>query len=346
VPGGDRPVPRDSAVHREFTRLYQVGRSLRVTPIDRWKGDLYATYEAPDEDPRWGRFDPKTGALHMSADLVLRHLTGSTAETGRQSQAQALATVLHESTHTGMLTDAPDEPNAVRDSRSLGVMEGVAEYRAVMDFENFVPVAGYGGLVLAQPQYPGPFAALDDLVAQVSGPRKDRQTLLKELACGPGAMHFDQLADSVVRNRLADVVPDHPTDQQAVRAALITRLANPLWSGLLKRPASSGLALAGEIRQHLNSEVDKIRHHYLATVHTPYPADAPNPAAVHLSPATDRPTQAKAPSAASSVEMRFLGAQAPASGATAFRPSLGQGARGAGTPHVQKSQRPTDRRWD
>ncbi len=238
MPVGDRLVPRDSAVHREFTRLYQVGRSLRATPIDRWNGDLYATYESPDEDPRWGRFDPKTGALHMSADLVLRHLTGSPAETGRQSQAQALATLLHESTHTGMLTDAPDEPNAIRDARSLGVMEGVAEYRAVMDFDNFVPVAGYGGLVLAQPQYPGPFAAMSDLVAQVTGPSKDRQTLLKELARGPGAMHFAQLADSVVRNRLADVLPNHPADQQAVRAALVSRLANPTLAKLAETPSN------------------------------------------------------------------------------------------------------------
>ena len=162
-----------------------------------------------------------------------------------------------------MLTDAPDEPNAVRDDRSLGVMEGVAEYRAVMDFDNFAPVAGYSGLVLAQPQYPGPFAAMDDLVAQVSGPSKDRQTLLKELVCGPGALHSTS-SPTASSATLADVVPNRPADQQAVRAALIIRLANPLWPGLLKRPATSGLALAGEIRQHLNSEVDKIRHHYRA----------------------------------------------------------------------------------
>ncbi|MGC4943152.1 hypothetical protein [Kribbella sp. DT2] len=346
MPDGDRLVPRDSAVHREFTRPYQVSRSLRETPVDRWNGDLYATYQAPDEDPRWGRFDPKTGALHMSADLVLRHLTGSVAETGRQRQSQALATVLHESTHTGMLTDAPGEPNAVRDDRSLGVMEGVAEYRAVFDFDNYVGVAGYHGLVLAQPQYPGPFAAMDDLVAQVSGPSKDRQTLFKELTSGPGAMRFDQLADSVVRNRLADVVPSRPQDQQAVKAALITRLANPLWPTLLKRPAGSGLALVGEIRQHLNSEVDKTRHHYGRTPQTPYPSDAPNPAAVELSTGGDRPAQPERASPGPVVEMRFLDAQPPASRATSTRPSLGQGVRGAGAPATSRTQRPTERRWD
>jgi hypothetical protein len=345
VDGGDLLAPRDSAVHREFTRLYQVGRSLRATPVDRWNGDLYATHQAPDADPRWGRFDPKTGALHISADLVLRHLTGSAAETSRQSQAQALATVLHESTHTGMLTDAPDEPNAVRDDRSRGVMEAVAEYRAVTDFDNFVPLAGYGGLVLAQPQYPGPFAAMDDLVAQVSGPNKDRQTLLKELACGPGAMHFAQLADSVVRNKLANVVPNRPADQQAVQAALVTRLANPLWPSLLRRPASSGLALAGEIRQHLNSEVDKIHHYYRGNFHTPYPADVPNPAAVDLSPAASRTAQPRqaSPAPAPAAEMRFLSGQAPAAGATARRPSLGQGNRGAGGPVRREAQRGADR---
>jgi hypothetical protein len=281
----------------------------------------------------------------MSADLVLRHLTGSPADADRQSQAQALATVLHEATHTGMFTDAPEAPNAVRDDRSLGVMEGVAEYRAVVDFDNFVAVAGYSGLVLAQPQYPGPFAAMDDLVSQVSGPAKDRQALLKQLAGGPGAMHFDQLADSVIHNRLADVVPNREEHRQAVRAALIGPLANPLWTTLLKRPARSGLALAGEIRQHLNSEVDKIRHHYRGGFQPPYPADVPNPAAIQLSPTTGRTTEPERPPsrAVDGVDLRFLSGQAPASGATARRPSLGQGARGSGGPVRRDPHRGKDR---
>ncbi|WP_185446406.1 hypothetical protein [Kribbella qitaiheensis] len=42
---GDVLVPRDSAVYREFARLYQLARDLRPTNVDRWSGNLYATAE-------------------------------------------------------------------------------------------------------------------------------------------------------------------------------------------------------------------------------------------------------------------------------------------------------------
>ncbi|WP_460656297.1 hypothetical protein [Kribbella endophytica] len=245
-----------------------------------------------------------------------------------------------------METDAPDEPNAVRTAESLALIEAVAEYRAVQQFEMFAVAAGYPEAYLITPQYPGWFTAMDDLVRQVSGPVKDRAAFLAEAIRGPGAMHFDQLADSVVKNRLTHDVPAGENDQRAVRAALIPAMANRLWPSLRSRPAESGLMVTNEIRQHLDAEVDKIRHYYRGRPQRPYPADVPNPAAIQLSPTNSQRTPPKRVSPAAGVEMRFLSAQAPASGATAFRPTLGQGARGAGNPNAPRVQHPTRHQWD
>lgn len=203
---GDRLVPRSSAAYREFARLHHIARTLRNCPVDRWNGDLYAI--GPGQ---WGGFNPKTGAMRLADERVLRYLTGTTSLTEGYRQAQALATVLHESTHAGMLTDAPDEPNAVRSDHSLGLMEGVAELRADEDFTVFTVSAGYHGLGYFQPEYPAAHVATDSLVNQASGVVMPRRELLSNLFRGPGVMHFDQLADGVLRNRLSEVVPEWPT---------------------------------------------------------------------------------------------------------------------------------------
>lgn len=157
-------VPPGSAVHQEFARLHHLARSLRPTAVDRWNGELYAT-----DAEVCGGFDPKSGAIHLSESRVLRHLTGSTSKTAPQGQAQALATILHESTHASMETDAPAEPNAVRSPHSQGAMEGFAEVRTVNDFEAFTNNAGYPGLALDKAAYPGAHAAMDSLITQASG---------------------------------------------------------------------------------------------------------------------------------------------------------------------------------
>jgi hypothetical protein len=340
----DRPtlVPRASATHREFERLYRLARGLRTTATDRWNGDLVAGGNAD-----WGAVHPKTGAIRLSSDLVLRHLQGSTFKSTPTERAQALATVLHETTHAGMLIDALDQPNAVRSELALKVMEGFAEVRAMADFEAFALRAGYGHLPFPKPAYRALHAAVDDLVHQATGPRQSRGQLIDVAVRGPGVMHLDQLADAVLRNRLEEVVPTRDSDRRAVRAALLTTMAIPAWLQLTdKVGADTGRAVANAIRRDLNAKVEEIRHHYQGSPRTPYPADVPNPAAVQLATASDQPAQAEQAAAASGIEMRFLDAQAPASRATSFRPSLGQGARGAGTPTAPKLQRPTERRWD
>jgi hypothetical protein len=344
---GDRLVPRDSAVYQEFARLHRLARSMRPTSVDRWNGELYAT-----ETRRLGGFDPKTGRIRLSDDRVLRHLTGSRSESHADEQAQALATVLHESTHAGMETDAPTEPNAVRGLHSQGAMEGVAELRAMNDFVPFAVSAGYNGLRLPPPARAGAYAAMDSLVTQASGPAKGRYALITEAVQGAGVMHFDQLADGVVRNRLAEVVPDRAEDRQAVRAALIPTMTHNHWPTLPDVSAETGLAVAEDIRRHLNAKVDEIRHHYQANPHQPFPADSPNQEAVRLAADSQAPSPPQANQVATPAEpdrqqvetMRFLGGQAPAAHATRAGPSLGDGARGAGAPAGPSVNRPTPTR--
>jgi hypothetical protein len=163
------------------------------------------------------------------------------------------------------------------------------------------------------------------LVKQVSGPAKDRTSLLAEATRGPAVMHFDQLADSVVRNRLAEVVPDRPEHRRAVRAALIGVMKHDSWPTIHKRSADDGLSLANKIRQPLNAKVDEIRHYYAANPPQPFPADLPNPAELRT------PDRAVVQAQGTADNLRFLSGQAPAAGATRFVPSLGDGARGAGS---------------
>ncbi|MEV0793004.1 hypothetical protein [Kribbella sp. NPDC050459] len=326
----DRLIPRDSSVYREFARLHRIAHTLLGSPVDRWSGDLYAL--APGT---WGGFDPRTSAVRLAEDRVLRYLTGSTSPDDPRKQAQALATVLHEATHTGMATDAPDEPNAVRSAHSLGIMEGVAELRAVEDFALFSRTAGYRDLGYFQPEYPAAYSATDSLVNQASGISVPRRQLLDTVFRGPGAMHFDQFADAVLRNRLSEVVPDRADHRQAVRAALIPSLAHPYWPTIRQRPLEAGEHLADEIRQNLNAKVDEIHRHYSFTPRTVFPAESPNAAAVRRE-SPERRTGPEPP--------RFLDGQAPASGAVRAKPSLGDGARRIGGPAGPKvSLRPASR---
>ena len=346
----NRIVPRDSAVYQEVARLYLAARSMRPTGADRWNGDLYAT-----DTRRWGGFNPMTGAIRLSERNVLQHLTGSTSELFPRQQAQALATVLHESTHAGMETDASLEPNAVRTVHSEGLMEGFAELRTVEDFEAFSWRAGYPGLTMSEPQYPGAFAATESLMVQVAGPRLNREAIITAGTQGPVVMHFDQLAEAVVRNRLGEVVPEREVDRVRVRAALIGTMTHEHWPTLPDRSAETGQAVAEDIRRALNAKVDEIRRHYRANPARPFPADPPNAEAARIAVqevpaataearragADTRDAVAEAGGAGVEVrgEMRFLSGQAAAALATRHVPALGDGARGAGAVRVPGARR-------
>ncbi|TCO40104.1 hypothetical protein EV646_11818 [Kribbella antiqua] len=328
----DRPelISPDSPSYREFTRLYRLARSIRPTPIDRWNGQLYAM-----NGDTLGGFDHRTGSIKVNGPLVFRYLTGRPAP-NRRRQAQALSTVLHEATHAGMTLDAPAEPNAVRTNHSLGLTEGLAELRAAQDFQIFAELAGYPGLVFTEPQYEGAFIATESLLKQASGLRVDSEQLIDRLAQGPGVMHFDQIAEAVLQNRLAEVVPFRTTDRTAVRAALIETMLHPQWATLIHRPADSGRSVANEIGQALNSKLDELRRHYRSAPRAPWPTAPPNADADRApQPTTDPPDSNHLPP-----ELRFLAGVAPAADATRRKPVAGDGSRRSG--HLMKG---VEKRW-
>jgi hypothetical protein len=326
VPSGDLLIPPDSAVYREFVRLYRIARALRSTPVDRWNGELHAT-----DASVWGSVSPLTGAIRLSAKLVLPHLTRSTSHQHPVEQAEALVTVLHESTHTGMELKALTEPNAVHSRHSLGLTEGVAEVRAVEDFQAFTWRAGYLDVVLPGPQYEGAYAATDRLLDQASGPFASREQLTDELVAGPAAMHFDRLAGGVIRNRLWDVVPHHENHQRAVRAALIRPMLHHVWPELPDQPTSIGERVAEEIRMGLDAKVDEIRQHYRYGGWRVFDADGRT---ADRDPGGSRPGRREGAAADVASGLRFLNAQAPAGTAVMRSPLLGQGARRMGSAPI------------
>jgi hypothetical protein len=194
---------------------------------------------------------------------------------------------------------------------------------------------------------------MDSLITQASGPVMDRYALIDEGSRGPVVMHFDLLAEGVVRNQLGDVVPFRVEDRVAVRAALIRTMTHEHWPTLPDRSARTGEAVAEDIRRGLNAKVDEIRRHYQAHPAQPFPAESPNaeqnrtdqPAAgadlINLPPPGAN-NRVDAPLRVST--MRFLDGQAPAARATRQAPSLADGSRGAGSPQVPGAARSTPSR--
>jgi hypothetical protein len=316
-------VPEGSAAYREFTRLYALARSIRPTAFDGWNRELFAT----TGDQR-GCFNTRTGAIRVSGRLLGECVNGP--ETGNpRRRAQALATVLRAATHAGMELDAPAERNAVRTAHSLAVVDGFAHVRAAEDFRIFTEIAGHRGLAFSNPQYDGAFTATQGLLQQASGPRVDRQELISRLAHGPGVMHFDHLADAVLQNRLAEVVPFRAEDRRAVRAALIGTMLHPQWESLAQRPAETGAQVASQIGQALNAKVEEIRYRHHHASRTPSPDSRLTPAA---EPATARLNKQSttADPHRPAPEAKFLTGLAPAANAVDQKPLLGDGARGAG----------------
>jgi hypothetical protein len=333
--GGDRLVPRGSATYQEFARLYQLARSIRPTGVDRWNRDLYAS----DSDTSLGGFNPRTGAMRLSGRAVLPYLTGGVIPDAPDAQSQALATVIHETTHASIETDDPAEPNAIRSKHSLGLLEGVAELRAIEDFRLFTRQAGYFGLAVPRPQYDGAYAATDSLVNQAAGARRDRVSIINDLAQGPAVSHFDRLAHGVVQNRLWELVPHQEDHQRAARAALIPAMLHELWPNLHDEKTSTGAYVADRIRQALNAKVDEIRRHYHSGNRGPFDADQPNRYADRTSGASRQERFEAGSRADVAGGLRFLSAQAPAGGAVTRRPSLGHGERLAGAAHLARPGR-------
>ncbi|MET9269213.1 hypothetical protein [Kribbella sp. NPDC003557] len=314
--GLDQRVSPDSFYYREVERLYKIAHSLRPAAADRWNRELYAT-----SLDTLGGLDPKTGTLRLSGHRVLQYLTGSVMPGQADDQAEALATVLHEATHGGMQIKAPGEPNAVWTEHSRGILEGFAEVRTFADFELFAKRAGYGGLTLGDPRYPGAFAATRDLMSHVTGPAYPESALINDACRGPGLMHFDQFAHAVVVNQLHELTHrDQPT-QQAARAELIGSMLHTHWPTLPSTSAATGELVAREIRSNLDAKVDGLRRHYRLSVPHRMGDDPPGVS-------TDRRRLSSAGARQDTLDgLRFLASQPSPTGATSQRPQLGQGAR-------------------
>lgn len=349
-------VDRASPVYQEFARLYRIARDLRPSGVDRWNGELSAR-----TDDKWGGFQ-QDGSMRLSRDLVLAHLSGAADGRNPRVQAQALATVLHESGHAGAVLDAPHEPNAVRSRESRLLDEGLVECRAVEDFRLFAERAGYHGLVLDGHEYEAAVEASDQLVAYAA--EGERQNELRRSAINqPVVMRWDAIANEVVNSKLGDVVPQDPRHQQAARAELVNAMVHPGWQNLSSRPAEAGRLAAHDSAARLDAAVGRIRQHYSDTPGQPYPAVAPNrhaaaglsgeqaramnsagrgPEGVGVDSAqgqrsepgrrTLAPGQVVVPALDPALRAALSG-QSPPSGAVRYAPNLGDGARGrAGGP--------------
>ncbi|TDW14414.1 hypothetical protein [Kribbella kalugense] len=321
MPESGERVPEDSPTYREFTRLYDLARQLQPTGVDRWNRELYAT-SGP------GGFDQRTGAIGIHEPLLRDGLTRQPTESPRR-QARALAMVLNRVTQAGMAVDAPGEANAVGTKQAQGLHDGVASVRTTSDFATFTRLAGYPRLPFDASELSGAYAATNDLVQQASGPRVDRLELINRLSQGPAMMHFDQLAEAVVQNRLQEVAPPEGADRQAVRRELITTMLHPQWDSLAQRSPEAGQHVAGEISKALNAKVDEIRQRS-QRADRPTAADGMQQQRAEA-PAKPEPKAQEAPAEAKAAEVpavgKFLSGSAPAGRAVAKRPQLGQGSR-------------------
>ena len=292
--------------------------------------------------------------------------------------------------------------------------EGLTELATMNDYDEFVQQAGYTDAEKATPAYAGAVHATGELLDRATSSDAERTELLNKAVDQPVAMRFDTIADSIVRNELADTVPPDPEHQQAARAHLVNQMSVEEWASVHRRDGR-GPMTAELTNEAIDNGVAQLREHYQNTPDEPYPAKTPNPAAelataahqqeqqrtaptptrdpltnlpppdpatrvpnqptpgtatqpsptttpqqaTHASPpqptqpASSQATQPEGqPTAQPAAQangqhgdpMRFLNNQAPASHATRTTPSLGNGARGAGSPAGPWVNRPTPTR--
>ncbi|MFC0628415.1 hypothetical protein [Kribbella deserti] len=263
----DVPIPRDSPAYQEFKRLHDLAHQMRPGSADRWNGDLYAS----SNPTRFGALDPQ-GNMRLSQTLVLDHLSGATDPSRRAEQAQAIATVLHESLHSRVPMDDPGNPDAQRNLQSRALDEGLTEYQTVSNFQAFADLAGYQDLPTPPAQYDSAYVATTRVLDYAAGPDTSRRKLADRALDAPVSMRFNALADEIVRTRLDGVVPPEPQHQQAARAEVSTALADMSWQGLAHSGAGLGGGVARESIERVERAVGRIEQHYQQSPDRPYGA--------------------------------------------------------------------------
>lgn len=272
------PVDSSSDAYKEFARLYRIVQEMHPGGANLWNERLVAR-----TDDKWGGLN-REGTMSLNERLVLRHLTGGELSDDPQCQSQALATVLHESQHARARVDAAHEPNAVRTPESLGLDEGFAELSTIYDFDEFAHRSGYDGVGRPEPEYAGAVLASQRLLERATSSQTERTQLLASAMNMPVVMRWDAVADHIVRNELADVVPPDPEHQQAARAHLVNQMATPEWAGVQNRPNAGPLA-ADLTTAGVDRAVGQLRVHYEQRSGEPYPAKVPNPQAARAAQA-------------------------------------------------------------
>ena len=158
----DRPRTWSGSIRRRRrirnSPVYQIAQELHPGGANGWNGELYARTDA-----KWGGL-ANDGSIRLNQRLVLDQLTGGEPSADPQAQAQALATVLHESKHTRSPIDAENEPNAVRAGTSIALNEAFVEISTIDDFRDFADQAGYGGVPDPEPEYQGAVHAGNELL--------------------------------------------------------------------------------------------------------------------------------------------------------------------------------------
>jgi hypothetical protein len=242
-----RPVDRSSAAYHEFVRLHRIACDMRPGHRSRWNGELYTF----DGDP-WGGYDPETGRMLLSRQLVLDHLTDSTANPLGDAQAEALATVLHESYHATAEYES-DDPNAVYSRATVVLNEGLVERSTLNNFRIFAKRAGYPGLSLETNQYEGAVAAVDHLLTYAAGP-DHADALVRSALARPVPLHWDTIAGAIVQARL----PDVPVHERSIRAALVGTLTRAPWDDLPTRSRHVGEQVGRTTELAVEAALDRI----------------------------------------------------------------------------------------
>jgi hypothetical protein len=243
-----RPVDPSSPAYEEFARLHRIVCDMRPGHRSHWNGELYTF----DGDPLGG-YDTETGRMLLSRQLVLDQFAGPPSD----AQAEALATVLHESYHATAEFDS-DDPDAVHSRAAIALDEGLTERRTRNDFPVFAKRAGYQGLSLDTNQYEGAVAAVDRLIDYAAGP--DHADALNRTALSkPVPLQWDTIAHAVVRTHLSDVVPDGHPHQRAARASMVAAMTNNAWGGIEYQPEHHGQLLAKATLHSLNEAVERVR---------------------------------------------------------------------------------------
>ena len=241
-----RRVRRETPEYAEFARLHRLACTLVPGGSSGWNGELYTFDHGP-----WGGYDTESGRMLMSRTLVLDQLDAPAT----LAQAQALATIYHESIHA-CADPTTDHPNGVFTRATLVLDEALVERRTVGDVGLFAHRAGYRGIGAASVEYSAAVAAADHILEYAAGP-DGADALNRDALGGPVPLQWDAIAGAVLDTHLPNVVP--PWQEISARSSIITAMTESPWDDLHERPVSAGTVLAGSVLARVDDALRELR---------------------------------------------------------------------------------------